>query len=174
MELAGIVNLADRQWSSLSRSERHLCRARLITHFDDSSFMVSCISQNEMVVFAGDMNGHIRSSNVGYDGTHGGFGYGSRNTDGSRILEFADGLNLVICNTLFTKHEAKLITYVAGPVKSTVDYIMVRQQDKAMVRNVKVISSEECVPKHKLLVMDMWFKATKSWRRMFEPRMYGS
>ena len=46
--------------------------------------------------FAGDMNGHVGSSNVGYDGTHGGFGYGSRNADGSRILEFADGLNLVI------------------------------------------------------------------------------
>ena len=119
-----------------------------------------------MVVFAGHMNGHI----VGYDGTHGGFGYGSGNTDGSRILQFADGLNLVICNTLFTKQEAKLVTYVAGPVKSTVDYIMVRQ-DKSKVRNVKVISSEECVPKHKLLVMDMWFKATKSWRKKFEPRM---
>jgi len=49
-----------------------------------------------MVVFAGDMNGHIRSSNVGYNGTHGGFGYSSRNADGSRIMEFADGLNLVI------------------------------------------------------------------------------
>ena len=105
---------------------------------------------------------YLGSSNVGYDGTHGGFGYGSRNTDGSRILEFADGLNLVICNTLFTKQEAKLVTCVAGPVKSTVDYIMVRQEDKAKVRNIKVISSEECVPKHKLLVMDMWFKATKT------------
>jgi len=55
-------------------------------------------------------------------------------------------------------------------VKSTVDYITVRQEDKANVRNVKVISSEECVPKHKLLVMDMWFKARKSWRRKFQPR----
>ena len=117
------------------------------------------------------MNGHIGSSSVGYDGTHGGFGYGSRNTDGSRILEFADGLNLVICKTLFTKQEAKLVTYVAGPVKSTVDYIMVRLEDKAKFRNVKVISSEECVPKHKLLVMDMWFKATKSWHRKFEPKV---
>ena len=48
-----------------------------------------------MVVFAGDMNGHVGSSNAGYEGTHGGFGYGSRNADVSRILEFADGLNLV-------------------------------------------------------------------------------
>jgi len=49
---------------------------------------------------------------------------------------------------------------------------MVWQEDKAKVRNVKVISSEECEPKHKLLVMDMWFKATKSWRRKFEPRVH--
>ena len=76
-------------------------------------------------------------------------------------MEIADGLNLVICNTLFTKQEAKLVTHVAGPVKSTVDYIMVRQEDKAKIRNVKDITNEECVPKHKLLVMDMWFKETK-------------
>ena len=118
------------------------------------------------------MNGHVGSSNAGCDRTHGGFGYGSRNADGSRILEFADGLNLVvICNTLFTKQEAKLVTYVAGPVISTVDYIMVLQEDKAKIRNVKVITSEDCVPKHKLLVMDMRFKATKRRRRKFEPRV---
>ena len=48
---------------------------------------------------------------------------------------------------------------------------MVRQEDKAKIRNVKVITSEECVPKHKLLVMDMWFKATKRRCRKFEPRV---
>jgi len=47
----------------------------------------------------------------------------ARNADGSRILEFADGLNLVICNSLFMKQEAKLVTYVAGPVKSTHTHI---------------------------------------------------
>jgi len=132
--------------------------------------LVSCrpIPQKEMVVLAGDMNGHIgsRPCNVGYDGTHGGFGHGCMNADGSSYWS----LQMGICSTLFTKQEAKLVTYVAGPVKSTVDYIMVRQEDKAKVRgpNVKVISSEECVPKHKLLVMDMWFKARKSWRRKFD------
>ena len=56
-------------------------------------------------------------------------------------------------------------------MKSTVDYIMVRQEDKAKIHNVKIITSEECVPKHKLLVMDMRFKATKRRRRKFEPRV---
>jgi len=70
--------------------------------------LVSCIPQNEIVVLAGDVNGHVGSSNVGYDGKHGGFGYGDWNADGSRILDFANGLNLVICNTLFMKQESQL------------------------------------------------------------------
>jgi len=133
--------------------------------------LVSCMPQNEMVVLAGDMNGHVGSSSVGYNGTHGGFGYGDRNADGHSILEFADGLNLVICNTLFVKQESQLVTCAAGPVKSTVDYIIVRQEDNAKVRNVKVIPNEGCVPKHKLLVMDMQFSTRKRWHKKFEPRV---
>jgi len=132
---------------------------------------VSCIPQNEMVVLAGDMNGHVGSNSVGYDGTHGGYGFGDRNADGSRILEFADGLNLVICNTLFMKQEYKLVTYVAGSAKSTADYITVRQGDKVKVRNVKVIPNEECIPKHKLLVMDMRFNTRKRRHKKCETRV---
>ena len=102
---------------------------------------------------------------------HGGYGFGDMNADGSRILEFADGLNLVICNTFFMKHESKLVTYIAGSAKSAVDYIMVRQGDKVKVHNVRVIPNEECVPKHKLLVMDMPFSTTKRRHKKFEPRV---
>ena len=97
------------------------------------------------------------------------FWYAGRNADGCRILEFADGLNLIICNTLSVKQESQLVTYAAGPVKSMVDYIIVRQKDKAKVRNVKVIPNEECVTRHKLLVMDMWFSTRKRRRRKFQP-----
>jgi len=92
--------------------------------------LVSCIPQNETVVLAGDMNGHVGSSNAGYDRMHGGFGYGDINADGSRILEFADGLNLVSCSTLFMKQASQLVTYTTGPVKSMVDYIILRQTTK--------------------------------------------
>jgi len=70
------------------------------------------------------------------------------------------------------KQESQLMTYAAGSVKSTVDYIIVWQEDKAKVHNVKVIPNEECVPKHKLLVMDMRFNTTKRWRKKFEPRVH--
>jgi len=61
-------------------------------------------------------------------------------------------------------------TYVAGSAKSTVDYVMVRQEDKVKVRNVRVIPDEECMPKHKLLVVDMQINTTKRWHKKFEPR----
>ena len=43
--------------------------------------LVSCIPQIEMVVLAGDMNGHVGSSNGGCDRMHGSFGYGDRNAE---------------------------------------------------------------------------------------------
>jgi len=45
------------------------------------------------------------------------------------------------------------------------------QGDKAKICNVKVIPNEECVPKHKLLVMGMHFHTTKSWHKTFKPRV---
>jgi len=84
-------------------------------------------AHDEMVVLAGDMNCHVGNSNSGYSGIYHRFVYGRRNADGSRILEFADGFNLVVCNTLFMKQEAKLVSYASGCVKSTVDYILVTE-----------------------------------------------
>jgi len=101
--------------------------------------LVCFVHRNEMVMLAGDRNGHVGSSNVGYDGMHGSFGYGDQNADGSRIIEFADGINLVICNALFMKQESQMVTYAAGPVKSMVDYIIVWQEDKAKVCDVRII-----------------------------------
>ena len=49
---------------------------------------------------------------------------------------------------------------------------MVREGDKVKVRNVKVIPNEDCVPKHKLLVMDMRFNTTKRRHKKFEPRVH--
>ena len=108
------------------------------------------------------------SNNVGYDGTHGGYRYGVRNADGSRILECTDGINLVMCNTLFMKQESKLVTYKAGPAKSTVDYIIVQKGEKskvAMSRSFEMKSVRQSI----LFVMDMRFDITKRKHNKFEP-----
>jgi len=59
-----------------------------------------------MVVFADDVNGYVGRINIAYAGVH---GYGIRNTDGSRVREFADSLGLVLWNTCFMKQDSKLV-----------------------------------------------------------------
>jgi len=125
-----------------------------------------------MVVLVSDMNGHVGSSNVGYVGTHGGFGYGARNADGSRIFEFIHVLNQVTRNTMFM--ESNLVTYAAGSFKSMVDYIIVWQDDKAKVHNIKVNPNEEYVPKHKLLNCCGLIQQKDSERSSSQDNMYSS
>ena len=56
-----------------------------------------------------DFNGYVGRSTDCFQGVHGGYGYGVRNGEGERILEFADGAGLLICNTRFQKADISLL-----------------------------------------------------------------
>ena len=98
------------------------------------------------------MNGHVGRDAGGYGGVHGGMGLGTRNGEGERILEFGDAVGMVVCNTFFKKEDSKLITYQSGDNRSIIDYLMVRKTDSCLVKDVKVISSEACVPQHRMVI----------------------
>ena len=59
---------------------------------------------------------------------------------------------MVVCNTFFKKEDSKLITYQSGDNRSMIDYLLVRKTDCSLVKDVKVISSEECVPQHQMVI----------------------
>ena len=99
-------------------------------------------------VVLGDMNGHVGRDVDGFEGVHGGNGFGDRNAEGEAILEFATCFDLVVANTFFTKETQKLVTYESGGVSSVVDYVLARKND---MKDVKVIPGEECVSQHKLV-----------------------
>ena len=61
-----------------------------------------------------------------------------------------------VCTALLCFHE--IIITISDVICDT----------KAYVRNVKVIPSENCVPKH---VVDMQFNTTKRWHKKYEPRV---
>ena len=87
--------------------------------------VVSGISEREVVVIGGDLNGHVGALAEGYEGVHGGSGFRVRNTEGVRILEFGEALDMVVCNTMFKKRLSRLITFESGGIKSQIDYFLV-------------------------------------------------
>jgi exonuclease III len=51
--------------------------------------LVGSVPISEKLFIGGDLNGHVGSTRVGFDGVHVGFGYESRNQEGEGILNFA-------------------------------------------------------------------------------------
>src|SRR5206468_1491119 len=114
--------------------------------------LLSGVGVEESVFVCGDMNGHVGCDPAGFESEHGGNGFGKRNTEGEILLEFAMAMELIVCNTFYTKDESKKITYESGDSKSEIDYILVRRKERSVVRDVTTISGEACATQHKLLL----------------------
>ena len=138
--------------------------------WDELIRVVGRVDDREMVVLGGDLNGHVGAESQGYEGVHGGHGFGIRNREGERILEFGDAMEMIVCNTMFVKDRNKLITYTSGVGRSQIDYFMVRKRDRKRVWDVKAIPCEECVQQHKLLVCDLRIKKLDGRQRSYMPR----
>jgi hypothetical protein len=74
-----------------------------IQFWEQSDALVSSVPISEKLFIGGDLNGHVGSTRVGFDGVHEGFGYGSRNQEGEDILNFALAYDLFVANILFRK-----------------------------------------------------------------------
>jgi hypothetical protein len=139
-----------------------------VQFYDDVSEEIEQAGPDEFVMLLGDLNGHAGTSADGYEGVHGGYGYGVRNEEGCRVLELADAHSMVIGNTLFTREAARLITYRSGENMSMIDYVLVKAKDRKYVKNVKAIPG---MWQHSMVVMDVGSKDMgRKMREKFVPR----
>ena len=118
----------------------------------------------------GDLNAHVGKGTNGFDIVHGGNGFGNRNADGVRLLDFCLAANLSITNTFFSKPPNKLVTYRSGDNQSQIDFILVPRNQLKSILNVTVINGEECTPQHKLLIGDIYLNAGKIVLKTFPSR----
>ena len=108
------------------------------------------------------MNAHVGESSDGFEGVHGGRGFGRRNQEGDRFLELAEAMNLIVLNTHFEKRRSHLITYKNGQNETQIDYILVRREDKKIIMDCKIIPNESVVVQHKLVVADLRVKGVRN------------
>ena len=113
--------------------------------------LVASYGHGEEVVIGGDLNGHVGNMAEGYEEVHGGYGYGNKNEEGERILEFCEALEMKIGNTWFRQEENKLITFESGGIKSMIDYLLVRKGE-----GIRLVGSEALYVgmQHKMVLGD--------------------
>ena len=139
--------------------------------YDQLNAVIAKIPNSEELVIGGDWNGHVGKSADGFHQIHGGFGFGERNAEGGRILDFAVAHDLVIGNTLFEKRDSHLITFDSGENQTQIDYFLIRRRLRKYIRDIKVIPGEECLKQHRLLVCIFQVAAQAKVRRRFTPRL---
>jgi hypothetical protein len=127
--------------------------------------LISSVPISEKLFIGGDLNGHIGSTRVGFDGVHGDFWYGSRNQEEEGILNFALAYDLFVINTLFRKRVSHLVTFSSGQHCNQIDFILARREDRHACLDCKVISGECVVPQHKLVVADFRFQIRFQWSK---------
>lgn len=142
-----------------------------VRFYDELQCTVTKIPSSEILIPVGDFNGHVGAEASGFEEVHGGQGFGARNVDGERILEFALANDLFIGNTHFKKRDSHLATYSSGAHRTQIDYILLRKSFRGAVSNVKVIPTEECVQQHHLLLCDLTVRIPKVKKRKFAPRI---
>jgi hypothetical protein len=82
--------------------------------WEEFDVLVSSVTIFEKLFIGGDLNKHLGSIRVGFDGVHEGFGYRSRNQEGEDILNFVLSYDLIVANTLFRKRVSHLVTFSSG------------------------------------------------------------
>ena len=92
----------------------------------------------------------VRKKNANVHEVHGGRGFGRRNLEGERILEFAVAYNLVVSNSLLTKRQSHLVKYQSKKNQSQIDWATEYQISAWF----KVTPNKECVTQYKLFICD--------------------
>jgi len=94
---------------------------------------VDSIPRGDIMVIMGDFNAKVGSSNESR--AMGGHGLGVRNVAGDRLLEFCEGNDLVVVNTLFPQPKRRLYTWTSpgGEHRNQFDYILVRNRWRSSI-----------------------------------------
>ncbi|XP_075103438.1 uncharacterized protein LOC107789281 [Nicotiana tabacum] len=117
--------------------------------WEDLDEIVRSIPHTKKLFIGRDFNSHIGASARGYDDVYDGYGFGDRNEG---------------ANSSFPKREEHLVTFRNSMGKTQIDYLLCRKYDKGLCTDCKVIPSVHLTTLHRLLVMDMEIKRSRTKR----------
>ena len=100
---------------------------------------IESVSKQEKIILGADLNGHVGEGNIGDEEIMGRYGAGTRNKEGSMVMDFAKIMDLAIVNTYFKKKDEHRVTYKSDGKSAQVDHVMCRRRDLKKMCDCKVM-----------------------------------
>ena len=133
--------------------------------WEDLDGLIESMSKEERIVFGADLNGHVGERNIGDEQIIGRYDAGTRNKEGSIVLDFGKRMDLAIVNTYFKKKDEHRVTYKSGGKSTQVDYVMSRRRNLKEMCDCKVILNECVTKQHRMVVCKMGLNSEKEKSR---------
>ena len=133
--------------------------------------MIESVSKEERIVLGADLNGYAGKGIIGDEEIMGRYGAGTRNKEGSMIVNFGKRMYLAIVNTYFKKKDEHRVTYKSGGKSTQVDYVMCRRRNLKEMCNCKVIVNECVAKQHCMVVCKMALIVKKKKAEKVKPKI---
>ena len=121
--------------------------------------------------FGADLNGNVGEGNIGDEEIMGRYGAGTRNKEGSMVVDFGKRMGLAIVNTYFKKKHEHRVTYKSGGKSTQVDYVMCRRRNLKEMCDCKVILNKCVAKQHRMVVCKMAPMAKKKKAGKVKPKI---
>ena len=139
--------------------------------WEDLDGLIESISKEERIVLGADLNRHVGKGNIGYEEIMGRYGAGTRNKEGSMVVDFGKRIDLAIVNTYFKKKDEHSMTYKSRGKSTQVDYVMCRSGNLKEICDCKVILNECVAKQHRMVVCKMGLMVKKKKAEKVKPKI---
>ena len=99
------------------------------------------------------------------------YGAGTRNKEGSMVVDFGKRMDLAIVNPYFKKNDEHKVTYNSGGKSTQVDYVMCRRKNLKEMCDCKVIVNECVTKQQRMVVCKMAFMVKKKEAEKVKPKL---
>ena len=132
--------------------------------------MIESVSKEERIVLGANLNGHVGKGNIGNEEIMGRYGAGTRNKEGSMVVDFGKRMNLAIVNTYFKKDKYR-VTYKSGGKSTQVDNVMCRRRNLKEMYDCKIIINECVAKQHRMVGCKMALMVKKKKAEKVKPKI---
>ena len=133
--------------------------------WEDLDGLIESTSTEERIILGADLYGHVGKGNIGDEEIMGRYGAGTKNKEGSMVVDFVKRTDLAIVNTYFKKKDKHRVTYKSGGKSTQVDYVMYRRRNLKEICDCKVILNECVAKQHRIVVCKMALMVEKKKSR---------
>ena len=133
--------------------------------------LIESISTEERIVLGADFNGHVGEGNIGDEEIMGRYGAGTRNKEGSMVVDFGKRVDLAIVSTYFKKKDEHRVMYNSAGKNTQVDYVMCRRGNLKEMCDCKVILNECVAKQHRMVVCKMVLMVKKKKAEKVKPKI---